>query len=387
MSKLLFISSRIPYPLVGGDKIRIYNSLKTLSKKFTIELVYIDIQEIPPESKEELSKYCSKITPFTVSKYSFIQNTFKGFLLNNKPLQVNYYFFKKLKKYIDSVIDDFDAVYCNHIRTTEYVLDKSIPKYVDLVDSIAMNYAKAFKKTKGLWKLIYLVEKKRVKTYEEMIVSSFNKSIVISEVDRAFIDPQNTHKIKVIGNFVQELKYDSSIQANKYKICFLGKMNYEPNVNAVIHFCHNIFPKLKEQVNKLEFLIVGAHPTPKIKELEKIEGVKVTGFVGNPYDIIQSCSLFVAPMISGAGIQNKILEAMKMGKCVITTKIGAEGLENLQGDELVICNEDRIYISKVLELLNNSGRINEIEQKAKKYIVNNFSEKKISNQLLSYILS
>lgn len=385
MKKLLFLSSRVPYPLVGGDKIRVFNSLKILSKKYKVDLLYIDTSPICSNTELELSKYCNFIKPVVVPKYSYHMNTLFGLISNTKPLQVNYYYYRKIQKWIDRNIGEYDAVYCNHIRTTEYVRNYSILKFVDLVDSIAMNYTKAFKQSSGLWKLIYGIEKHRVKQYELNIVKEFDKSILISDVDKDFVDVDNKYDINVISNFVPNLDFDENIKPVPYKVCFLGKMDYEPNVSATFYFVNNIFPILRNRFHGFSFKIIGAHPLDKIKALEKIDGIQVTGFVDNPYNEIQDCQLFIAPMVSGAGVQNKILEAMKMGKCVITTKIGSEGLNNLSGNELVICDNDNDMIHKITNLLSNEKQIREIGNNAKKYISMNFSEDKIGKLLLDYI--
>lgn len=364
---------------------RVYNSLKVLSRAFDIELLYIDTEKITIENERELLKYCKKVTPFVVSKFDFIIKTIWGLFTNKKPLQVNYYYFNKLQRYVDSVIDNHDAVFCNHIRTTEYAVKHNIPKFVDLVDSIAMNYTKAYPNAKGIWKFIYKIEKTRVQSYETFIVSNFTKSSVISEVDRSFIDYKNSYNIDVIGNFVRDFNYDSEIYPNESRICFLGKMDYEPNVTAALYFVKNIFPKLKCKNKDVEFVIIGSNPTREVLKLQSIEGVEVTGFVDNPYDIIQSCALFVAPMMSGAGVQNKILEAMSMGKCVITTKIGAEGLISLKGDEIIICNDINDMVENIHFYLSEKSLASSVGSNASVYIQNTYTEEIISKQILEFV--
>lgn len=383
--KILFLSSRVPYPLVGGDKIRVFNSLKILSKKNEITLLYIDSEPIKKETEEELNKYCNLIKPFIVSKYSHYLNTIIGLLSNKKPLQVNYYYYRRVQKWIDCNIEKYDAVYCNHIRTTEYVRKHNLPKYVDLVDSISMNYEKAIKKAKGFWKMIYVIEKKRVFDYELEIVKEFENKILISEIDKKNIDPKDIYNIKVIGNFVPTLSYDDAINIRTGQLCFLGKMNYEPNVTAVTFFVKEVYPLIKNNNSRVSFKIIGAYPTSKVLSLKEIEGVEVTGFVDNPYNCIQESQIFVAPMISGAGVQNKILEAMKMGKCVVTTEIGAEGLKDVGTGDLIICKTKEEMAMEILSLLDDEQKLQRIGKSAQRYIENNFSEEIISEQLLEIV--
>lgn len=385
MKKILFLCSRVPYPLLAGDKIRMFNSLKLLSEEYSVDLLYIDV-EYPKESVNVLlRKYCNEIYCFKMSKLSHYVQTLIGFFTNKKPLQVNYYYNKKVQKWIDNNIDNYDMVYCNNIRTTEYVRKYNTCKIVDFVDSIAMNYIKAYKKSFGIWKLIYKIEKERVKSYEKEIAIEFQKKIIISSVDRRFIDPDNLYNIKVIGNFVSEIIYNHSLEEKSYQLSFLGKMNYEPNISATIYFAKEIFPILKRHNSNISFKIIGAFPVKKIIKLQSIKDIEVMGFMKNPYDEIQKSQLFIAPMVSGAGIQNKILEAMKIGKCVITTTIGAEGLECLKGNELIIADTKEDIIKKIIFYLDHKKNRDEIGRNAQRYIQRYFSKERIGSSFLEFI--
>ncbi len=385
MKKVLFLSSRSLYPLIGGDKIRVFSSLKFLSSEYKVDLVYIDDKELEKDNRDVLKEYCQNINCFVVSKHRHYWQTLKGLLTNKKPLQVNYYYSKDIQSWIDKNINKYDMVFCNHIRMTEYVRYHKITKIVDFVDSIAMNYEKAYSLAKGLWKLIYFIEKKRVAKYEKNIASDFDKKIIISEVDRKFIDSNNNFNIEVLSNTVSDIVYDKKRKKVQNQICFLGKMDYEPNVSAVVYFVNEIFPVLKENFPSLIFKIIGAYPSNTVLKLNKIEGVEVTGFVENPYNIVCDSVLFVAPMVSGAGIQNKILESMKMGKCVVTTEIGAEGLGYLTGNELIVVKSTTEMIEKINKLLNNRKKCEKIGNLASQYIKQFFSEEIIQSKFLNIV--
>ena len=122
-----------------------------------------------------------------------------------------------------------------------------------------------------------------------------------------------------------------------------------------------------------------------LENYSSIKDIEVMGFVKNPYDEIQKSQLFIAPMVSGAGIQNKILEAMKIGKCVITTTIGAEGLECLKGNELIIADSKEDLIEKIMFYLENKKIRDEIGRNAQRYIQKYFSKEKIRHSFLEFI--
>lgn len=389
MKNILVLCSRLPYPLVGGDKIRMFNNIKALSKKYTVDLIFISSEGWKNEDTADLKKYCRNIYPFHFPEYRSKLNTLKGLLSNRKPLQVNYYYFKEVQKWIDENKDKYDMFFCNHIRTTEYVKNIDKNKVVDFVDSIAMNYTKAVERTTSLkWKMIYAFEQGRVLKYEIEMSKIFDKKIIISDVDKEYIIKNGGNSnIETISNFVN-MKEELNVEVEEENaISFLGKMNYEPNISAVKFFSESVFPKIREVYKELEFYIVGAYPPAVVEKIGEEPGITVTGFVKDPYEYLLKSKLFIAPMVSGAGVQNKILEAMMLGKCVVTTKIGAEGLDGVTEKEIIIADSAEEMSNKIIELLKPENKLllKEIGENAKLYIKKNLSEDVIAEKLLKYI--
>lgn len=186
MKRALFISSRPIYPIICGGQIRTEQQLEFLSKKYDVDIVFIsDVKE--PIIQDYL-EHAKSVKPFYRSKLKCILGTVK-FIFNTLPLQVNYYYDNNMKKHIESVISNYDLVFCNNIRTAEYVRKLSGPKKViDFVDAISMNYDKARKHTKGIKRLIYEIDFRRCKSYESLLLKAFDGSIIISEIDKKYIE-------------------------------------------------------------------------------------------------------------------------------------------------------------------------------------------------------
>lgn len=176
----------------------------------------------------------------------------------------------------------------------------------------------------------------------------------------------------------------TSRHSNPNSVIFVGKMSYEPNIVAVTFFANKIFPSLKERFPSLEFSIVGANPDERVKKLNSIEGVNVTGFVDSVEPYFQSATVVVAPMLTGAGIQNKIIQAMSYGCCVATSSIGAEGLEISNG-EIAIFDHEQTWIDGMLALLNDIDLRIEMGNKAREYIKSNLSKEVIAKQFWKFI--
>ncbi|WP_421919700.1 glycosyltransferase [Marinifilum sp.] len=384
--RLLILTSRFPYPHIGGDKVRVYNFIKLLSQKYEIDLVSLSDESIRQENIVEMEKYCKQVKVFSLSKKMSFLKTFIG-LFNKQPLQVNYYYSKQLQCWVDANVERYSGVFCYHIRTTKYLeKHKNLFRVVDFVDAISMNCLNSIKTSNGFSKQLYKMEYRKCLRYENEIIKEFNKVAIISEVDRSIYTRNvDFKKIEIVGNYVPEIITSNTVQESSNSICFFGKMNYKPNIDAVKFFVSEIFPTLKLRNKNLILKVVGAHPTQEIMDLADQDGVHITGFVDNPYNLIKESDVVIAPMISGSGIQNKILESMMLGKCVITSKIGAEGLKVQTEKELIICKTKNDYLDKIELCLNDRNYRDSIGSNAKLYIENNFSENMIKKQLFKLI--
>ncbi len=188
MQRVLFISSRPIYPIVGGDQIRTAQQLEFLIQRYKVDVIYQ--AEYFVEQEDPVSKYqplVDKVVCFSLPKWKSYLHTLK-FLCNRLPLQVNYYYDSRIKRYIEAHCSEYDFVFCNNIRTAEYVRDlNGIKKVIDFVDAISMNYEKAKQKAHGLKKIIYEIDYRRCRKYEQLILDTFHRCAIISEVDRKYI--------------------------------------------------------------------------------------------------------------------------------------------------------------------------------------------------------
>lgn len=186
MKKALFISSKPIYPIICGGQIRTEQALEFLSKNYEVDVIFLSDTKDP--EVQSYKKFARKVTPFYRSKIKSIFGTLR-FLINNLPLQVNYFYDSKMKSYIDKVSDKYDVIFCNNIRTTEYIRKlSSSKKIVDFVDAISMNYDKARRHTSGIKRIIYTLDYYRCRNYEKKLLEEFDACSIISEVDKQYIE-------------------------------------------------------------------------------------------------------------------------------------------------------------------------------------------------------
>lgn len=282
MKKILIITPRYPYPTIGGDRLRIVEVCKELSKYYSLTLISLC------ESKDELfsplpeDKVFKKVYRVYLPKWKSIINTALN-ILGKKPLQVSYYKSNKLRKKIDSIINDYDLVIPHLIRVADYVKSYDITKILEMTDAISMNYTR-ISKTKnnaGIKGLIYKIEKNKLFEYEKSIPYYFDYNILVSKHDRDFLFKNNKELYSrsiVCSNGVDLSKLPYKFTPSSYKLIFIGNMFSAQNFDAAYWFATSIMPLLR-QYGPYEFHVIGRIPIDSAKKLQKIYGVSVVGSV------------------------------------------------------------------------------------------------------------
>jgi len=383
MKNILFLSSRIPYPPIGGDRLKNYWLLKILAKHFNVHLVSIAEEKIPADFYKWADEIGITYRIFPKKKQEFLLSAGKS-IFNNYPIQVNYYYFDDVQQYIEKIYKDYDLLFATLIRTARYVMNLEKPKILEMTDSIALNYKRSAKKTKSLkWKLIYYLETNKLINFEKLCVKKFDKTLLVNIEEVEFLQCDN--KVVWLPNGVDEklLYYDKDNPKYNNYVCFFGKMNYQPNIDAVLWFVENVLPLLNKNII---FCIVGAYPIKRIKSLEnKFKNVVVTGFVKDPYEILKSSLCVVAPMQTGAGIQNKILESMALGTINIVSSLAAKPIGAKHEEHFLIIDEPKEIAKAINEIYKNYKKYEYIKVKSREFIKNNFTWTLYEEKLLKII--
>lgn len=200
------------------------------------------------------------------------------------------------------------------------------------------------------------------KTFEEKKwYRQFNRIIVFSEVDKKIISLRHKRKnIDVIALGINSKEYALSQESEKlYDLIFVGNFSHSPNIDAVLYFYKEILPLIKRNFPDASFLIVGANPPLSIKNLAKFDkNIVVTGYVENLKDSYAKSKVFVVPVRYGTGMRFKVLEALASAAAVVTTSIGARGVN--PKDIIKIADGKHKFAAAVMELLGVSDKRREL---------------------------
>lgn len=383
-NKILYVTTRLPYPLIGGDRLHIYHYLSELKNRgYEITLVTLISDDDDLDGALKDNSFYTKLIPIKFNKKLAYLNAAKA-VFNDKPFIVEYFYSKVMQKAIDNEIKtgNYDVIIGYIIRSLPYIKKyKNIKKIIHLCDSISMMYERRIKEKKSWFDKFKIgVEYIKVRNYEDLCCKNSDAQIMISDADFDYLNKfTQTDKMKVIG-LATDTEYYKPIECEKKNnICFVGSMQYIPNSEAAMYFATEVFPLVKKEIPEAKFKIIGANPRQELFNSTKdIDGIEITGRVEDVRDYMKDCKVSVCPVRIAGGIQNKILEAMSIGIPVVTTPEGAEGIgadENI----LAVAKNSEEYASKVIELMKDSQKQKKIGKLSREFILNNFSWEKVGN--------
>lgn len=299
-------------------------------------------------------------------------------------MQLFPFFSKRMTEEVDNIVKDnaIDLVQIQLVRMAHYIeCFKDIPVVLDLVDCLALNMKRRHQKERHIKKAAFFLEWGRMKKYEDEVLSGRGRFLVVSKAEKEALG--NKENIEVIPVGIDLPKGAGLLPRNRNKIIFTGNMSYFPNGNAVAYFIRHISPLIKNQISSAEFHIVGANPSKKILGFHNGKDIFVLGFVENMFDHIRSSCVSVAPLTTGTGIQNKVLEAMACEVPVVATSCAVQGIDCEKDKHVLVADDPEEFAERVVELMNDPEKRNKITAAALELIKDKYNWSKITDRLIS----
>ena len=373
--RIFVLLSRVPYPLEKGDKLRAYHQIKELSR--TNEIILCALNTVRDLDKQAafsaVQPYCRSVNfidlPLLGRAWSIFRSLFAEF-----PFQAAYFYNRKAARKIQSLVREYnpDHIYCQLIRTAEYVKDFDIPKTIDYQDVFSYGVKRRIEKAGMFMQPVLKQEYRRLVAYEKKIFNFFNNKTIISIPDRDLIPHPDRERIVVVPNGVDHDYFAPRDAEKKYDLVFTGNMGYPPNVDAAEFLVHEIMPLVWKERPSCRVLLAGASPDRRVVNLRS-ERVKVSGWMEDIRDSYASARIFIAPMRIGTGLQNKLLEAMSMKIPSITTPLANDALHARDGEEILIGSDAGELAKKVLSLLGDEDLYGKLEARGHAFVRSNYS--------------
>ncbi|MBC6952090.1 glycosyltransferase [candidate division KSB1 bacterium] len=361
--KILLITPRVPYPPYRGDKLKIFNLIKRLSRRHEIHLICFAQTRQDLENLQHLGTYCRHIDHVKLPVWLSLLKCFAG-LFTQIPLQVQYFKSRRMQNLINQACRQhhFDVIHTHLIRMAQYTAEKHRPvKVLDLTDAVSLYLQRFTARAKNPFvKLLLKIELRRMMRYER-ILEKFNACFVCSEPDREQLRKTAPEAaIKLIPNGV-DLEYfspnGSLTDIDPNKIIFTGNLSYFPNIDGILYFTDEIFPLIKREMPAAQLYIVGQSPPAKVRALASL-----TGFVEDIKQHYVSSAVAVSPIRFGAGTLNKIIEPLALGVPVVATSVGVEGLEVIQGEDILVADQPQAFARHVVRVLQEPSLREKLRQ-------------------------
>ncbi len=368
--RVLVLTPRYPYPVIGGDRLRIYEMCKELSLECDLTLLSLCDQPSEMAAPLPTDGVFKTVHRVWLPKWRSYINAALA-IVTGRPLQVAYYQSDTFRKKLEALLPGHDLVLAHLLRTGDYVKDVKIPTVVEMTDAISMNYSrlKAVGSTSGFRSLVYSLESERLHAYEKSLIRDHQLLSFVSNVDAQYLYgspyPDN---VFVCGNGVDTRHLQFGIPDKRAPVvAFIGNMVSLQNQDAALWFAGEILPLLRQH-GDFRFRIVGQITDKGRSKFAGFAGVEVTGKVESVADSVRDCFAGVCTVRIGAGVQNKLLEYMALGLPAVTTSVGLEGLVARDGEDLYVADTPQEFCQKLLGLWNDEAEANRLATNARQYV-------------------
>ena len=369
--KILAVCSRIPADKRNGDQVLSFHRLAFLAQKHTVQVLCF----LPKknDNSDRLALEAIGITVHTVP-WRMVNALWFGFMAlfdSSVPFQCSFYTSYAFRRKFLNILNDFnpDVLYSVTVRSLCNIGISESPLYVDLVDSMGLNFSRRRDSARGLKKTLLAVESERVLKFERKIAQQAIRSFVVSDLDRIYIGENNV-SVLPIGIDLSKFQKNNTF-SNDHIVVFSGNMFYQPNVEAALWFVSCCWQAVKALVPDARLVIAGSNPKPSIKELAIDGSITVTGRVESMAAVINASQVAIAPMQSGSGMQFKVLEAMACAVPVVATTIGLGDIKAIANQDILIGDTPEAIVELVVGLLKDSSKRAKFGQAGYRYVLAN----------------
>ena len=362
--KLLAITHRLPCPPHKGEKIRALNFLKFLAARHEVHLVSLVDDDNDLRYVDQLNPHVRSLTVQRV--HPRLRKAFAlSAVASDESVSSRYFHVSALQRRVDALIEreGITGIFCSSSPTAEYVFRsrhavrlRNVPKVMDLIDVDSVKWRHYAEQSNAGSAWLYRREARYLAALEGKIGQQFDRVLVVSEAERTCCESVARDRVTAVPNGV-DLEYFSpsahtAAEQQPPTLVFTGVMDYRPNVDGIAWFVRDILPTVRAAVPDVRLFIVGNRPSKTVQRLASDSGIIVTGFVPDVREYVAR-GVSIAPLRIARGIQNKVLEAMAMGRPIVVTPQAFEGIDAEPGRDLMVASDEREFAERTIECLRD----------------------------------
>ena len=380
--KILFACKEFPHSKIIGGPIIIYNRLKYLSKNHLVSLASF-YREEDKEFIPSVKPFCHDLRLVPLPSKRPPLKVMQDFFTSPIP----HYFLrvhgsKKMADTIASMVqkDRYDFVIAEYSVMGQFIHNNPLLPPVRRIISVHESYylarLKAYHHYKiGPNKLKEAIHLKGLKKYEFDMYSHADKVLTLTpqgKEELLEICPELDISVVPHGVDVDYFSF-SELEEEERCIVFVGNYLHYPNVDAVLYFHQEIWPQIKSRLPEIKFYIVGQGPPQEIQNFNQEKNIIVTGKVDDVRPYLKKARVFICPVRLGGGFRGKILEAMAIGRPIVTTSLGAEGIPASHRENIILADQPEEFAKGTLDLLNDDKLFEKIRVQGRKLVEEKYS--------------
>jgi sugar transferase (PEP-CTERM/EpsH1 system associated) len=377
--KVLFLVHRIPYPPDKGDKIRSWRLLNFLRQYFDVALGYFVDDPADHKHTAYLQELCAQVKAVSLSPRLARLKSMRG-LLSGEALTFPYYRSGEMAAWVaEQRAGGVAAEIVFSSSMAQYLDGVTAPTFVDMVDADSAKWSQYAETKPFPMSWVYRREGAVLAKAEAAITRTATATFLITppeaDIIRAY-EGANAQAIDWYMNGVDTEYFDPAAEfapaPKAPDLIFSGAMDYWANADAVIWFADKVWPQLLARKPDITLAIVGARPTKGVQKLAELTGIEVTGRVEDMRSWLAAAKVSIAPLRIARGVQNKVLEAMAMGKPVVASPGAYAGIVAEEGQHLFVREEPAEITATILSLLENAEQRVEMGEKARAHVVSTY---------------
>jgi sugar transferase (PEP-CTERM/EpsH1 system associated) len=395
--KLLWLNAGLLLPLDKGGKLRTWHLMRQLARRHPITYLSFEDPSQTPADRAGMGEVCRRL--FTIPRCDVAKGSWRFYadaarhVLDRAPYAVAKYRSRTFRRTLSTLLSTsrFDAVVCDFLPPAINLPDRLPCPSILFTHNVEAEIWRRHAETaaNAVSRVLLWRQWHRMLRFEGAVLRRFDLVLAVSGADgRAFEQlypgalkaPVHVVRTGVDTDYftpaaapaVAPAPAPAAARAGRAHLVFTGSMDWLPNEDGMTYFCREILPRIRQSEPDATVAIVGRSPTPAVKKLAEIPGVEVTGRVDDVRPHIAQGTVYIVPLRIGGGTRLKIFEAMAMGKAVVSTTVGAEGLPVTPARDIVLADEPARFAQAVVQLIRDQQTRRGIEASARRLVVEKY---------------
>lgn len=380
MARILFLTEQLPYPLISGSRIRNYYVLRRLAACHKVTLLSFVRNDDHPEDLAHLETFLDDVQTVPMSR-SWPRNLCAALvsLTTGRPVIIARETIRAMQRRVEALLAlRFDAVHADQITMAQYGLlgqGAGVKRLLDQHDVPFLLIERLAQSQRSrLMRQLLLREAKAFARYEVAVCRRFDHVTFVTPQDRQALSARLADLLLPDRSSVIPICVDAGVVRPvspvpaPFRVTYLGTMYWPPNVEGFLWFWENVWPQVRARVPEARLTCIGKNPPERIRALDRQSGVDVLGYVEDLAPYLAETGVFAVPLHAAGGMRVKILDAWCWGLPVVSTTIGAEGIDIEQGQNILIADSPAAFAATVVQVLTDQDVSNDLRTAGRRWV-------------------